>query len=312
MLVLLGPTAVGKSAVALALARREKGEIISCDSMQVYRGMNIGTAKPLSEEREEIPHHLIDITEPEERYDVARFLRDAETAVAKVKDKERFPILAGGTPMYLKAFLFGIFEGPPADQQFREKLKAEAEENGSEALWKRLEEADPEAAGRIHPNDLRRIVRALEVHEKTGIPISTLQKEWDEKRPARDAVIVGLDRPREILYRRVDERVDGMLGLGFVDEVRRLKDRLGPTASRALGYAEMARYLDGGYTLEEAVQAIKNNTHNFVRKQMTWYRSLGNVNWFEIGEGEPPSETAEKILASSLLGGEGRVRGNGT
>ncbi len=304
MLVLLGPTAVGKSAVALAIARKSKGEIISCDSMQVYRGMDIGTAKPSPKEMKEIPHHLIDIAEPEERYDVAKFLRDGETAVAKVKDKGMLPILAGGTPMYLKAFLFGIFEGPPADQQFRDQLQEEAEEKGSEFLWKRLEEADPEAAGRIHPNDLRRIVRALEVHEKTGTPISALQRQWNGRRPVRNAVIVGLNRPREILYRRVDERVDRMLELGFVDEVRRLKDRLGPTASRALGYAEMVKYLDGGYTLEEAAQAIKNNTHNFVRKQMTWYRSLDNVNWFEIGEREPPSETAEKILTSSLLRGE--------
>ena len=286
---------MGKSAVSLALAHEEKGEIISCDSMQIYRGMDIGTAKPSPEEREEIPHHLIDIAEPEEKYDVARFLRDAETAVTGVKDKGRLPILAGGTPMYLKAFLFGIFEGPSADQQFREKLRAEAGEKGSEVLWKRLGEVDPEAAERIHPNDLRRIVRALEVYEKTGTPISVLQREWDQERPVRDAVIVGLSRSRDILYRRVDERVDKMLELGFVDEVERLKDRLGPTASRALGYAEMVKYLDGGYTLEEAVQAIKNNTHNFVRKQMTWYRSVDNVNWFEIEDGESPADTAKRI-----------------
>ncbi len=299
MLVLLGPTAVGKSAVALAIARKAGGEIISCDSMQVYRGMDIGTAKPSPEEREEIPHHLIDVTEPEERYDVARFLRDAEATVDLVKSRGKLAILAGGTPMYLKVFLFGIFDGPPADDELRTKLKDEAREKGSGALWEKLKEVDPEAAGRIHPNDLRRIVRALEVHEKTGTPISTLQKEWDEKGSARDAVIVGLNRPREILYRRVDERVDRMFELGFVDEVRRLKDRLGPTASRALGYAEVVKYLDGGYTLEEAAQAVKNNTHNFVRKQTTWYRSLDNVNWFEIENGEPPSETAEKILTSS-------------
>lgn len=303
MLVLLGPTAVGKTAVALALARKAKGEIVSCDSMQVYRGMNIGTAKPSPVEMREIHHHLIDIIEPEKRYDVAQFLRDAEAAIIEVEGRGNLSILAGGTPMYLKAFLFGVFEGPSADLKLREKLKKEADEKGSKVLWQRLKDVDSEAAKKIHPNDLRRIVRALEVHEKTGSPISVLQRQWRKERPARDAVIVGLDRPRKVLYSRIDERVDKMLELGFVEEVRQLRNRLGPTASRALGYAEMVQYLNDECTIEEAVQAIKNNTHNLVRKQMTWYRSIDNVSWIDLENDRPPADTADEIL-KLLAGGE--------
>lgn len=306
MLVVLGPTAVGKSAVALEIARKTGGEIISCDSMQVYRGMDIGTAKPSPEERDEIPHHLIDIVEPEERYDVARFLRDARAAVRDVKSRGKPPLLVGGTPMYLKAFLFGIFEGPPADHELREALKHEAKEIGTEALWQRLEGIDRAAAEKIHPNDLRRVVRALEVHRKAGTPISALQKQWGWGEPAGGAVIAGLSMPRKTLYRRIDERVDRMFGLGLVDEVKRLHDRLGPTASRALGYREVVQYLDGGCRLEEAAQAVKGNTHNFVRKQMTWYRSIENVNWFEIPDGETAEKTADRVLEA--MGGQNPPR----
>jgi tRNA dimethylallyltransferase len=297
MLVILGPTAVGKTAVALEAAKLLKGEIVSCDSMQIYRGMDIGTAKPSPGELEEIPHHLIDIVGPEEKYDVARFLREAEAAVETIRSKGVRPIVVGGTPMYLKAFLFGIFDGPEADPAIRERLRSEAEETGTEKLWDRLREVDPQAADRIHPNDLRRIVRALEVYEKAGVPISSLQKEWERENPPREATLVGLSRPRDILYDRVDARVDAMFAAGLVEEVGKLRGRLGPTASRALGYREVLDHLDGKMTLEDAVLAVKNNTHNFVRKQMTWYRSLESVDWVEIGDREDPSETAQSVLS---------------
>ncbi len=295
LVVLLGPSAVGKSAVALELAREMDGEIISCDSMQIYRGMDIGTAKPSAEEQNMIPHHLIDTVEPEETYDVARFLREMESAVDETMSREKLPLVVGGTPMYLKAFLFGIFEGPSADPALREALQREADEKGIPALWERMKRIDPEAADRIHPNDLRRIVRALEVYEKTGSPISDLQNQWRENNPARDAVLIGLSRPREALYRRVDERVEKMVELGLVDEVKGIRNRLGSTAGRALGYREIVEHLDGRCALEEAVQAIKNNTHNFIRKQTTWYRSLKDVIWIDVKDDELPAETARRI-----------------
>lgn len=300
LMVLLGPSAVGKSAVVLELAREMDGEIISCDSMQIYRGMDIGTAKPSVEEQNMIPHHLIDTVEPEDTYNVARFLREIESAVDETMSREKLPLVVGGTPMYLKAFLFGIFEGPSADPSLRETLQREADERGIPALWERMKRIDPEAADRIHPNDLRRIVRALEVYEKTGTPISALQNQWLENNPARDAALIGLSRPRETLYRRVDERVDKMVELGLVDEVKGLRNRLGPTAGRALGYREITEYLDGKCTLEETVQAIKNNTHNFIRKQTTWYRSLKGVIWIDVKDNEPPAETAEKVLLENV------------
>lgn len=295
VLTLLGPTAVGKTDVALEIARACEGEIISCDSMQVYRGMNIGTAKPSEKQRREIPHHLIDIVEPEEKYDVANFLNDAQNALTAIRSRKASAIVAGGTPMYLKAFLYGLFEGPPADEAFRGRLRKEAEEGGSGALWERLGGVDPTVAERIHPNDLKRIIRALEVFEKTGRPISELQEQWKREHPTRDVLLIGLSRSRDILYARIDARVDVMFEKGLVDEVRSLKDRLGPTAGKALGYREVVGYLDGGCSLERAIEAVKNNTHNFVRKQMTWYRSLEDVNWIDMSDGGGVTETVDKV-----------------
>ncbi len=304
MLVILGPTAAGKTAVAVEAAGRMNGEILSCDSMQIYRGMDIGTAKPSPEELARAPHHLIDTADPEEKYDVARFLRDAEDALERIRSNGKKAMVVGGTPMYLKAFLFGIFDGPPADPAIRERLRAEADKVGTEKLWERMKGIDPEAGQRIHPNDLRRIVRALEVYEKAGVPITALQKEWEEENPRRQAALVGLSRPRDVLYRRIDDRVDAMFAAGLVEEVERLKGRLGPTASRALGYREVLEHLDGKKTLEDTVTAVKNNTHNFVRKQMTWYRSLEDVNWIDIADGEPVGKTGEKVMAVARQRGE--------
>lgn len=304
MLVILGPTAAGKTAVAVEAAGKMNGEILSCDSMQIYRGMDIGTAKPSPEELACAPHHLVDIAEPEEKYDVARFLRDAEDALENIRSNGKKPIIVGGTPMYLKAFLFGIFDGPPADPALRERLRTEADEIGTDKLWERMKGIDPEAGERIHPNDLRRIVRALEVYEKAGVPISTLQMEWEKERPRREAVLVGLSRPRDVLYGRIDDRVDAMFAAGLVGEVERLRGRLGPTASRALGYREVLDHLGGKMTLEDTVTAVKNNTHNFVRKQMTWYRSLEDVAWIDVAEGEPADETGGKVMAIAKQRGE--------
>jgi tRNA dimethylallyltransferase len=304
ILVIFGPTAVGKTAAALEAAGRLGAEIVSCDSMQVYRGMDIGTAKPSAEELKTVPHHLVNIVDPEERYDVARFLHDAEAAIGAIESRSVRSMLVGGTPMYLKAFLFGIFEGPAADPEMRKRLRREAGAHGTEALWQRLFEVDPDASSRIHPHDLRRIVRALEVYEKAGVPISELQNQWQAKHPPRLSTLVGLSRPRETLYRRIDERVDRMFADGLVDEVERLKERLGPTASRALGYREVLDHLQGTITLQDTIAAVKHHTHNFVRKQMTWYRSLEGVDWIDMPDGESPARTAEEIVSLAERGKE--------
>jgi tRNA dimethylallyltransferase len=280
-LILTGPTGSGKSAVALELAERVGGEIVAMDSMTLYRGLDVGTAKPTAAERARVRHHLIDVLDPWESANVAWWLDRAAEACADIRARGKRPLIVGGTPFYLKALLCGLFDAPPADPDLRRQLEAEAERIGPPALHERLRVVDPTAAGRLHPNDVRRVVRALEVCELTGRPISDLQQTWDtptflgRRGQGPPPACVVLEWPRDELYRRIDARVDAMLAVGWLDEVRRLRERpLGKEASQALGYRELMRFLDGAGGWAETIARIKTRTRQFAKRQLTWFRGL--------------------------------------
>jgi tRNA dimethylallyltransferase len=285
-LVLTGPTACGKSALALDLAAHIGGEIVALDSMTVYRGMDIGTAKPTAADRARVPHHLIDVLDPWESLTVAWWLARAEVTCAEIVARGKRPIFVGGTPFYLKALLHGLFDGPPADAELRRALEAEAARDGNVALHARLAVVDPKTAARLHPNDVRRVVRALEVHALTGKPISDWQQTWDTPAfadspaavlpPARIPAVV-LELPREILYERINRRVDAMFTAGWLDEVHRLRalpHSLSREARQALGYRELLDYLERGGDWNETVDLIRTHTRQFAKRQLTWFRHL--------------------------------------
>jgi tRNA dimethylallyltransferase len=281
-LILTGPTGSGKSRLALELAERLGAEIVSMDSMALYRGMDVGTAKPGAADRRRVPHHLLDVLEPWESASVAWWLERAAACCGDIVARGLRPLIVGGTPLYLKALLCGLFEGPPADPAVRDRLAREAERDGRQALHDRLARVDAAAAARLHPNDLRRVTRALEVWELTGRPISAWQTQWGAGLPRRGAEegvprCLWLDRPRAELYRRIDERVRRMIDEGLVEEVRALR-RLGRPLSRAaaqaLGYKEMFAYLDGRAGLAETVRLIQTRSRQFAKRQLTWFRHL--------------------------------------
>lgn len=285
-LILTGPTACGKSALALDLAERVGGEIVALDSMTVYRGMDIGTAKPSPADRARVPHHLIDVLDPWESLTVASWLERAEAACLGIVARGKRPIFVGGTPFYLKALLHGLFPGPPADAELRAALEAEADRDGREALHARLAAVDPKTAARLHPNDVRRVVRALEVHALTGKPISDWQQTWDTPAftdepqaappPARIPA-ARLELPREVLYDRINRRVTLMFDAGFLDEVRRLRELPHPLsreARQALGYRELLEHFETGGDLAATAELIRTHTRQFAKRQLTWFRHM--------------------------------------
>ena len=297
---LSGPTASGKTRVAMCLAKRLNGEIISMDSMAIYRDMDIGTAKPSADLRQTVPHHLIDILDPTDLYSVSDYLADAEKCVAEIRSRGREPIFVGGTPLYLKAMLRGMFEGPPADEQFRAEVAAEIDRVGIEALHKRLELVDPLSASKLHPNDVRRIIRALEVYRATGEPISHMQMQFDEGRPADEARVFVLTWPRSELHVRINDRVDRMFEAGFINEVRMLLHKyesLGKTARQAVGYSEVIAHLVDNVELDETIRRTKARTRQFAKRQDTWFRSLSECQFVSRGDGATPEEIAERIVS---------------
>ncbi|NOY41483.1 MAG: tRNA (adenosine(37)-N6)-dimethylallyltransferase MiaA [Planctomycetes bacterium] len=295
---LTGATAVGKTQVGLALARQLGAEIVSLDSMAIYRGMDIGTAKPTPEEQALVPHHLIDVVDPGEDYSIDCYLEAAHAAIGEISARGREVLFVGGTPLYLKALLRGLASGPPANWELREAIEAEVAEIGSQALYERLERLDPVAASQIHPHDTRRLIRAIEVFRITGEPISHSQMHFDEGRTAEECRVFVLQRPREQQHERINARVDEMFERGFVAEVERLLaegKQLGRTASQAVGYQEIIAHLEGG-DLGEAVEKIKARTRRFSKRQGTWFRSLSECRFVEI-EDLATQEVVDAILA---------------
>lgn len=294
LVVIAGPTAVGKSEVAIELAKRINGEIVSCDSRQVYKYLNIGTAKPTKEERKKIPHHLIDIIKPNEEFNAYLYAQRAHKAIFGIHRKRKIPILVGGSGLYLRAVIDGIFPGAGKNKEIRKRL----EKFSSGALYKRLKEADPKSALRLHPHDKVRIIRALEVYELTGQPISVLQEVSKEKKPNYDLMMVGLKRKREELYQRINGRVEGMIKGGLVEEVRGLlkrgfsKDLI---ALKGLGYREIIGYLDREYGLEEAIRLLKRNSRRFAKRQLTWFSQDKRIHWIEIAEKDLANRVASQI-----------------
>ncbi len=298
---LSGATASGKTTVGLRLAERLDAEILSLDSMAVYRGMDIGTAKPDTDEQARVPHHLIDLRDPHEEFSVAEYREAATAAVENLLARGKTPLFVGGTPMYLKCLLRGLFDGPPADWGLRHELEAELAEVGAPTLHERLKLVDPVAASNIHPNDARRIVRALEVFRSTGQPISHQQMEFEESTPAEECRVFVLRREREDAHTRIEQRVEAMMTEGLVEEVRRLTadgKHLGRSASQAVGYREVLEHLAGEHDLPTTVERIQARTRRFAKRQGTWFRNLSECRFIEVDSDDTAEAIAERIEAA--------------
>ena len=300
MFVLIGPTASGKTAVACEIAKKLRVEAVSCDSMQVYRGMPLLTQAPTAAEKKRLKAHLVSFLDPSEEYNAALFRRDAKAAIEKIRKKGALPLLVGGTGLYLRALLDGLFEtekDSSKDEKYRAKLLREQEKQGGNYLHEKLSKVDAASAAKIHPNDHRRLVRALEVHHVTG-------KTFSEQKPLRKGLrdffhcrIFLLDRDRQDLYARVERRVDVMLKKGALEEAKKLKGKkLSLTASMALGLREMTGVLEGKHTVKEAVELLKKNTRHYAKRQLSWFRHEKGVEFVPVAPGETPKETAKKIL----------------
>ncbi len=288
MIIIAGPTASGKSEAGVRLAGRMNGSIISADSMQVYRGMDIGSAKITKEEMQGIPHELIDVADPHEDWNVVRFQKEAKEAEERIRKSGRLPILVGGTGFYIQALLYDIdFTETRKDFGFRTMLEEKAGREGPESLYRLLQERDPESAAAIHPNNIKRVIRALEFSRETGEKISDHNKEQKSRPAAYDAVYFVLTMDRDRLYRRIDLRVDRMMEEGLLDEVKRLRKEgftSHDVSMQGLGYKQLLQYLDGEGTLEDAVSQIKLQTRHFAKRQLTWFRREKNVVWVNRDE----------------------------
>jgi tRNA dimethylallyltransferase len=297
LLVICGPTASGKSELALRLATELGAEIVNADSMQVYRGMDIGTAKPTAAQRESIPHHLIDITAPDSNFSAADFADAADSAIRDIVNRGKRAILTGGTGLYIKALLKGLVDSPSGDEAIRRTLHAEASELGNEAMLEKLRLVDPDSAARMHPNNLLRIIRALEVFQQTGVPLSRYQQQHSFANVRYRSLQIGIRVERSLLYRRIDDRVDRMMEGGLLQEVRDLLhagyDREAK-ALRSIGYKELVSYLNGDFSLDEAIRLIKRNTRRYAKRQMTWFNSDKDLLWLEY-----PAEF-DTILACAI------------
>ena len=284
LLCLLGPTAVGKTEIAIQLAQRLDAEVVSVDSRQIYRQMDIGTAKPTSDEQQAARHHLIDCVDISQPFSVADYQSLADTAIADIQSRGKRGLLVGGAGLYFRAIVDGLFEGPGADTARRERLEREAAQHGVNVLHDRLRACDPMSADRIHPNNIVRVIRALEVYELTGIPMSEHQRQWHPEKQRYPFIAFGLTMPRALLYRRIEQRVDVMLANGLIAEVESLLAAgyaRETVALQSFGYRELIAYLDGECTYLEAVQQLKQNTRRFAKRQLTWFRKDTRVEWID-------------------------------
>lgn len=303
--MLIGPTAVGKTKLSIELAKKFNGEIISGDSMQIYKGMDIGTAKITQEEMEGIPHHLIDIKEPDESFSTAEFQELVRKKIDEISSRGKMPMIVGGTGLYIQSVIFDYhFTDAPSDPTFRRSLEQAAEANGQEFLHGKLKDADPESAARIHPNNVRRVIRALEIIHCTGKTAGELQENQSPEL-LYDTALIGLTMDREMLYNRINYRVDLMMKQGLLDEVQYFYEKgLRDCQSiQAIGYKELYDYFDGKVPLELAIENLKQNSRRYAKRQLTWFRNKMNVEWFDMSE----SKDAEKKFAEISKFIEGKL-----
>ena len=305
ILAVVGPTASGKTALSIALAKKYNGEIISCDSMQIYRGMDIGTAKPDMIERDGVVHHMFDVADPTDTYSCADYVRDAKEKIKEIVLKGKLPIICGGTGLYLDSLLRGgSFEVTDTLPEYRAELEALAIKEGNEAVHDMLRAVDPESAEAIHPNNLKRVIRALEIYKSTGVPKSQLDKESRKPESEYDALVIGLRfTDREALYDRINRRVDIMLDLGLEEETRRLYAEGvlegSGTAAQAIGYKELLGYIRGEMTLDQAKEELKTASRRYAKRQLTWFSAHSNVNWIDVECGYDFSQILDN--ASNLI-----------
>ncbi|MDE0186370.1 MAG: tRNA (adenosine(37)-N6)-dimethylallyltransferase MiaA [Candidatus Poribacteria bacterium] len=302
LIFIVGPTAVGKTEISIRLAQRINAEIVSMDSRQIFRQMDIGTAKPTSEQQHAVPHHLIDCTDVDRPFTAADYQRRADAAIEDICRRKKRPLIVGGAGLYFRVLVDGLFEGPGANGDIRSRLFRELEDQGAAALHNRLRSCDPEAANRIHPNNLVKVIRALEIHELTGKPISSFQQQWtrsDSRYPFR---AFGLCVPRDCLYRRVETRVNQMIESGLIEEVKGLLDGGCPrncVAMQGIGYKEIVGYLDGQQSLDEAIALLKTNTRRFAKRQLTWFRNDPRIQWVELTQYESVHQAVDNLLSQS-------------
>jgi tRNA dimethylallyltransferase len=302
IIVILGPTAVGKSELALELCGQIDGEIVNADSQQVYRFLDIGTGKPSAAERARVRHHLIDVIDPDEEFNAALFRELATQSIHEVHERKANPVICGGTGLYIKALTRGLFQGPGQDPEVRRKLEDEMAANGLSALYQRLARVDPTVTSTIHPNDRQRVIRALEVYELTGKRLSDWQVEHGFAEEPFEVLRIGLTRERSALYDRINERCDRMIADGLLEEVRGLTAKgyeLNLKPLRSVGYLQMGRVLIGAQELADAVAEMKQETRHLARRQLTWFRRDRDIIWFHPEEHEKTLAVAESFLSRS-------------
>ncbi|MHB9131299.1 MAG: tRNA (adenosine(37)-N6)-dimethylallyltransferase MiaA [Armatimonadota bacterium] len=302
LLVIVGPTGSGKTDTAVLTAKALDGEVITADSMQVYRGMDIGTAKPTPEEQQGIPHHLIDVVNPEDEFSVAHYVAMADALIVDIHRRGKVPIVAGGTGFYISA-LIDRWEFPPQppDTEFRDRMKAVAEHEGQEALHARLREIDLASAERLHPNDIKRVIRALEVHRLTGRPLSTYAYKLGEAEGPYRPLMFGLTMPRETLYERLEQRVHTQLEAGLLEEVKRLYEAgYGPElpAMKGITYRQLVGYLRGEYDFQTAIDLMVRDNRRYAKRQFTWFNADPRIRWFDIFAVGGPAGAAAEITAA--------------
>jgi tRNA dimethylallyltransferase len=301
LVVILGPTGSGKTPLSIALGRQFDGEIVSCDSVAVYRGLEIGAAKPSAEQRKQIPHHLLDVVTPDAFYTAGDYSRDGRAAIAAIASRGRLPIVTGGTGLYLRALLQGLFPGPQRSAELRERLLRKAETGGPARLHRMLKRLDPASAARIHPNDLAKVIRAIEVTLSASRPMSEAWKEHHEPLTGYRIVRLGLNPPRQSLYERINARARAMFAEGLIEETQDLIARYGhPPALASLGYRQSAQYLASGLTLEQAVAEASQGHRNYAKRQLTWFRREPEVSWLNgFGDDLAIRAEAERLVAEA-------------
>lgn len=306
VIVIVGPTAVGKTALGVQLAQLFNGEVISGDSMQVYRGLDIGTAKVTDAEKGAVPHHLIDVRDVDEPYTASDFQQMGRAKINEITAREHIPIVVGGTGLYIESLLYNMSHGEAdPDPDFRTEMEALAEKESRQFVWEKLEAIDPEAADNIHPNNLVRTIRALEVHHVTGQKFSDYKKQQNERQPLYDTFIIGLNTDRELLYNRINQRVDLMMADGLIDEARWLDRAVGRDAQsiRGIGYKELFAYFDGDINLQEATSDIKQASRHYAKRQLTWFRNKTAVDlWVNLVEYPEELEQIKQAVRMFLKG----------